>query len=443
MLVRVASKLSMKSEALAFLKGKYQLHRVMGKNTYWGTKYPSGEPVIVKKFDFQDDKERKQQLLDLGQKLKKLHHRHLVPVLDNFIEAGQFYLVYEYIPGQSLGQLLQVGLVFSQNQALRCICQIGAGLRLLHNLQLQHLNVNPDNIILCKDSSDFVLIDFSLKSSASFPGSGEKIPTKDIYALAETLYALLTGKQISVSGYEKLPRHINPSIAMLIQEGLGLDPQKRPQTVKAWLSPLLAKQPSPVTLPPTGKESKQSQPQPQAEEKQSMVVGDVEQLSHLETESEKLQPSLSLNNSPSQEIPETAVSSVNSNQSVSSTSFTDSLRSNLKQKIQGFVIASKVIWDGRKFPNFGKKESEFSFPSELNPLKSLNATILKPTSVLKVMLLTSAIATSAGVGFGLAVRTNRPQEAGASILHEQQAFPPQNQWPISDAPLEMDEINEQ
>ncbi|MBZ8179079.1 hypothetical protein [Oscillatoria salina] len=50
------------------------------------------------------------------------------------------------------------------------------------------------------------------------------------------------------------------------------------------------------------------------------------------------------------------------------------------------------------------------------------------------LFMTSAIAASAGSGFGLALRLNHPQEPGATILHKWQSFPTRNNWPIVASP---------
>lgn len=51
--------------------------------------------------------------------------------------------------------------------------------------------------------------------------------------------------------------------------------------------------------------------------------------------------------------------------------------------------------------------------------------------LLEFLLITSAIATSAGIGFGAAIRLNRPEEPGSTILHSEQSFPPRQDWPSS------------
>ena len=46
------------------------------------------------------------------------------------------------------------------------------------------------------------------------------------------------------------------------------------------------------------------------------------------------------------------------------------------------------------------------------------------------LLITSALGTSAGLGFGAAITLNRPIEPGGTVLHSEQSFPPRQDWPI-------------
>ncbi|MGK7876901.1 MAG: hypothetical protein AB4426_27505 [Xenococcaceae cyanobacterium] len=55
-------------------------------------------------------------------------------------------------------------------------------------------------------------------------------------------------------------------------------------------------------------------------------------------------------------------------------------------------------------------------------------------ALFEFLLMTSAIAASAGVGFGCALRFNRPEQPGSTILHSEQSFPARQDWPISTAP---------
>jgi serine/threonine-protein kinase len=50
---------------------------------------------------------------------------------------------------------------------------------------------------------------------------------------------------------------------------------------------------------------------------------------------------------------------------------------------------------------------------------------------LRALFMTGAIAASAGLGFGFALRINGPNEPGSTLLHTQQSFPPSSNWPMS------------
>ncbi len=53
-----------------------------------------------------------------------------------------------------------------------------------------------------------------------------------------------------------------------------------------------------------------------------------------------------------------------------------------------------------------------------------SATPKKPKFPVGALLMTGAIAASAGAGFGLSLRLNRPHEPGSSLWHTEQSFPP-------------------
>ncbi|MEA5536218.1 hypothetical protein [Crocosphaera sp. XPORK-15E] len=50
--------------------------------------------------------------------------------------------------------------------------------------------------------------------------------------------------------------------------------------------------------------------------------------------------------------------------------------------------------------------------------------------ILEFLLITSAISSAAGLGFGAALRLNRPAEPGGTAFHSDQSFPPREDWPI-------------
>ncbi|WP_255502593.1 serine/threonine protein kinase [Cylindrospermum sp. FACHB-282] len=203
-------------------------------------------------------------------KLARFRHPHIVSVEAPFKQDSHWCLAMEYIDGISLGDRNKQ--VLSESQALTYIQQIGEALILVHENQLIHRDIRPENIMLrVRDGKpEAVLIDFSLaldfdhtlttartrETSEGFTPlelySQQGQPTgayTDIYSLAATLYVLLTGK-IPVSAIKRKldkkpfvnPKKLNSQISdrtnRQILEGMKLDAKKRPQSVREWLDAL-------------------------------------------------------------------------------------------------------------------------------------------------------------------------------------------------------------
>jgi serine/threonine-protein kinase len=100
----------------ALQNGKYVLDTQLSKGvfgiTYRATNTESGQTVVIKTLgeslrQHSDFDQFKQQFLELAKRLSRCKHPNLVQVLDCFEEAGRPYLVMEYIPGQTLAELIQ------------------------------------------------------------------------------------------------------------------------------------------------------------------------------------------------------------------------------------------------------------------------------------------------------------------------------------------------
>ncbi len=186
----------------------------------------------------------------------------------------------DYIPGDSLYNLVQEKGKLSEKKAVEYIKQIGSALTVCHEAGIIHRDAHPGNMILRKDNGNVVLIDFSIaknvgtqnvsRSANTAFASWEQIlgeqdeededegdegvnlkelllaPTIDVYTLAASLYYLVTAKTPTpslarkYSGRKlKLPTQYNPEISPQLEEaivqGMSLSPQKRPSSVKAWL----------------------------------------------------------------------------------------------------------------------------------------------------------------------------------------------------------------
>lgn len=154
-----------------------------------------------------------------AQVLKHLEHPHIPKYRDYFTinpkdssELSRFGLVYDYIPGKSLQELLQGGKRFTEAEVKNIASQLLNILIYLHELSppVIHRDIKPSNIIWDSDKQVY-LIDFgTVQDRAKAEGAtftvvgpsgyvppeqlwGRAIPASDLYALGATLVHLLTG----------------------------------------------------------------------------------------------------------------------------------------------------------------------------------------------------------------------------------------------------------
>ncbi|NEP51562.1 MAG: protein kinase, partial [Moorea sp. SIO3C2] len=192
---------------------------------------------------------------------------HLVRLSEEIIREGELpCLIMEYIEGKTLSDLVKGQGVLSEEKALLYIGQIGSALRDIHKQGLLHRDVKPNNIMVGHDGSGAVLIDLGIATRfvpgvtqthlcAVTPGyapleqyqfRSQQGSYTDVYALAATLYFLLTGNE-PVPADERVegavllpPKHLNPQISgrinRAILHGMNLVASDRPQSIPEFLT---------------------------------------------------------------------------------------------------------------------------------------------------------------------------------------------------------------
>ncbi len=209
--------------------------------------------------------------------LHRLRHRVLPHVTDHFTEGEAQYLVMQLFPGKDLDELLdekrlETGQAFAVNQVLRWADQLLDALEYLHGHQppIVHRDIKPQNLKLT-EQGDVILLDFGLAKGAaaemsqtdesmikSLPGFTyhyaplEQIldmgtdPRSDLYALAATVYRLITGRVPSdaltrgAAAQEQQPDPLLPAnklngqvpeaVAAVLARALAQLPDERPAT---------------------------------------------------------------------------------------------------------------------------------------------------------------------------------------------------------------------
>ncbi len=158
--------------------------------------------------------------------LARFKHPNIVRVL-RFLEAnGTAYMVMEYEEGQSLADYLRRnGPRLDEPALLRIFIPILNGLNAVHEAEMLHLDIKPENIYLRKDGSP-ILIDFGSARQGSahihkvalthgyapmeqYPDKGTPGPSTDVYAIGASMYRCVTGKKPddSLDRYEAILKY--------------------------------------------------------------------------------------------------------------------------------------------------------------------------------------------------------------------------------------------
>jgi len=207
----------------------------------------------------------RQDFRDEAVRLAVCHHPHIVQIETIFDEGNLPCMVMEYIKGEDLGQRLRRMGVLSEAEALLYIRQIGDALTLVHSKGLLHRDLKPRNIMIRLNKPEAVLIDFGIAREFipneiqrhtvyRTPGfappeqyeleapRGEYI---DIYALAATLYNMLTAvvptnaddrrHNITLKPPQYYNHKISDRVNQAIMRGMDLESTYRPQSVQEWL----------------------------------------------------------------------------------------------------------------------------------------------------------------------------------------------------------------
>jgi eukaryotic-like serine/threonine-protein kinase len=254
-------------------RGKYTIEKALGQGGFGITylvKDKQGNQLVVKtlnewlqcQYDFENFQ---QDFLNEALRLAKFRHPHIVRV-DEVIQEGDLWgIVMEYIDGEDLAHRVWQQGALSESEALHYIQQIGEALTLVHNNGLLHRDIKPLNIMVRKSQLEAVLIDFGIAREFTpnltqthtqslsdgfapieqYDWRAKRGAYTDVYALAATLYALVTGEMPMPSPVRAFgtllqpPKQLNPKISDRVNrgilQGMAMKPEERPQSVAEWL----------------------------------------------------------------------------------------------------------------------------------------------------------------------------------------------------------------
>jgi tetratricopeptide (TPR) repeat protein len=229
-----------------------------------------GRPVALKLLH-ESQPDQVKRFLREAEALARVQHPNVVSIHDLGHHRGVPYLVEELVEGQSLADLLE-GEPLEEAEAIRLGLQLASALSAAHAVGVLHRDVKPSNVVL-DQRGDAKLVDFGLArldgrsrltATGAFAGTigfcpPEQLrslpPTQslDVYGLAATLYAMVTGEppggrapllalSTAVLGRIPSPRSLRPELSRGLErallEALAADPQDRPPTVAAFADSL-------------------------------------------------------------------------------------------------------------------------------------------------------------------------------------------------------------
>lgn len=197
-----------------------------------------------------------------------------------FSEHGQFYLVQEWIQGQTLTNIVEAQGPLGENTVKEILLSLLSVLDYVHSKGIIHRDIKPDNIILRAVNNKPVLIDFgavkeTIRSIVAYPGyptqslvigtpgympseqaAGRPVYATDIYSLGLTAIYLLTGQpphelqtnpQTGEILWQHLASGVSSQFAMVLNQAIKPQASDRYSTTSKMLHALQ----SVSTIPPT------------------------------------------------------------------------------------------------------------------------------------------------------------------------------------------------
>jgi serine/threonine-protein kinase len=202
-----------------------------------------------------------------AQAAARLIHPNIVQVFDSGRDQGsdQYFIVMEYIEGQSCAEILRDDGWVEVEEGLSIIEQACEGLDYAHRHGVVHRDVKPGNLLRSREGevklADFGIAKATEQSSITQVGSvlgtaaylapeqarGEEAgPSADLYALGVVTYQLISGRlpyeassltELALKQQQEAPptldtvvAAVNPELADAVAMALALDPRERYRT---------------------------------------------------------------------------------------------------------------------------------------------------------------------------------------------------------------------
>ena len=299
------------------LNNRYRILRTLGSGSFGetflaeDTHMPSSRQCAIKKLKLVTDNPEVYQLVQerFAREAAILEslgegHPQIPKLYAYFSEADRFYLVQEFIEGQTLSNWRKQQQPISENAVKEILINILPVLVYIHSKGIVHRDIKPDNIILRTSDNKPVLIDFGAvretmgtvinvigtnQSSIIIgtPGfmpseqaAGRPVYSSDLYSLGLTAIYLLTGKNPQHLAmdhhtgeiiWHEQATQISPSFAAVLDRAIKNHPRERIPSAQSMLEALQSNsQPIEATIPIV--QSQENTPLPETNIDQTVAV---------------------------------------------------------------------------------------------------------------------------------------------------------------------------
>src|SRR5436190_13136454 len=228
--------------------GKYKILSTIGSGGF-GTVFLANDTWIDKQVAL---KVPHKQNLDFGELLREprllatLSHPNIVTILTAEKQENVFFIVMEYVPGETLESIIERDGALDLARALDYTCQICNAVDHAHKQGVLHRDLRPSNVLV-GDNGLLKVADFGTSRfleiaahGTTVIGSppymapeqfhGKAVFASDIYSLGVTMYQMLTGtlpydtpapadlSKLMSGELVKHPRLVNPAIPKAISD---------------------------------------------------------------------------------------------------------------------------------------------------------------------------------------------------------------------------------
>ena len=212
----------MSQQNQVIFNGRYELHRRLGRGgmaeVYLARDLLLDRPVAVKVLfpALATDAGFVERFRREAQSAANLQHPNIVSVFDWGEANGTYFIVMEYVEGQTLAEMIHQEGRLHPDRAAEITHDIAAALGFAHRNRVVHRDVKPGNVLITRDGgvkvADFGIAralsdstDQNLTKTGSVMGTATYFspeqargapvdPRSDIYSLGVVLYEMITGR---------------------------------------------------------------------------------------------------------------------------------------------------------------------------------------------------------------------------------------------------------